>query len=115
MKTGTLDAVSNLATWRDTIELYDDEDGEPFDTDEIDEVAVRLRDTETGSTALELTIGDGVTQVGDDEDGTFEFVFTANQMSGLDPKTYEFGVLITHEDGDVTQAILGRVPVVEGL
>lgn len=115
MKTGTLEPVSNLETWTDTIEFYDDDDGTAFDLEDVTEVTLRLRDPSNGAIVLEGTLtGGDLTVVGDEADGTVEFVFSADAMSALNPKTYEIGCLL--ETATITkQIILGRMPVLEGL
>lgn len=114
MKTGTLGPVSNAATWNDTIEVFDAEDGEAFDLTDVEAITLKLRDP-SGATVLEGELDDEIIVVGDAADGTIEFTFSASAMSALDPKTYEVGLLITDEDDFVTQLILGHLPVVEGL
>ena len=113
MNRGTLDPVSNQATWTDTIELYDDETGEPFDLGDVTAITMKLRDG-CMTPALSGSLGEEIEIVGDDEDGVFEFTFSAGTMSNLEAKTYEVGILVTTATA-TTQLILGTVAVLEGL
>lgn len=113
MKRGTLPPVSNSETWTDTIQFYDSEDGNPFDLDDVTAITLKLRDN--GSDVLTGELDDEILIVGDAEDGTIEFTFSATAMSALDSKTYEVGLLLTQDDGVVRQLILGHLPVLEGL
>jgi hypothetical protein len=107
-----LEPVSNQATWRDTVELRD-EDDELIDLEQdVTAITFRVRDTECDSTVLEATLAAATIDVVGD--GVFQFVFTQAQMQTLDPKIYEVGALVT-VDGDVEQVILGRIPVLKGL
>lgn len=113
MKTGTLPTVSNLATWRELVEVTDAETGELIDlVTDVDAISVTLRDPDNFSTALTASLGDGTVTVIDD--GVLEFLFTAGQMDDLCPKTYEVGILVTIDE-EVTQLLLGYVPIVRGL
>lgn len=117
MLTGPLPPISNLATWRDTAELRDAETGELIDLEtDIEEITVTIRDPRSESDELAATLsGDAITVLGV---GVFEFVFTAEEMSNLDPKTYEIGCLVKFTDasgGDTEQVILGTISVIRGL
>ena len=117
MITGTLDPVSNAATWKDTIEFTDDETGEPyFDYSDSathpTEITLKLRDQENGNTVLDISLTDGDIVLADD--GIAEFTVSAETMAGLLPKTYTVGVLYTYDD-ITKQLILGSLPVLEGL
>lgn len=108
----SLDPVSNQATWRDTVELRD-EDNELIDLEEdVTEITFRVREEGHETVELEATLTGGEIEVVGL--GTFEFVFTVTQMQGVEPKTYEAGVTVT-ADGDTEQVILGHVPVLRGL
>lgn len=115
MKTGTLEAISNSATWRGNIALFDDTSGEPFDIDDVTAMTLKLRDPETGAIVLEGSLGSELAGVGDAEDGVVGFEFSASQMSAVPPNTYDLGALVTDDDGRVTQIIFGRQPVLQGL
>lgn len=115
MLTGPLSARSNLATWREQVELTDEADGTAIDiVTEVDEITVSIRDGDTTLLTATLTGGD-ITVI---ETGVFEFVFSATDMGGLDPKTYEVGCLVKFSaavGGDTEEVILGTVPVLKGL
>lgn len=116
MKTGTLAPASNAATWQEDIEFYDDDDGSSFDLADVEEITIRFRDPDTTATALTGTLSGGdMVVVGADADGVVRATFSATAMAALQPKTYEIGVLIEDADGFVTQTILGRIPILNGL
>jgi hypothetical protein len=117
MKTGTLEPVSNSATWTDTIEFYDDETGDPLFTElteatHPDEITLKVRDPSNDNTVLSGTLTGGDIAIA--ADGVVEFTFSSDAMAALDPKTYEVGLLYTQEDV-TTQIILGTLPVLKGL
>lgn len=114
MKTGTLEAVSNQATWQEEYTFFDDDDGEPFDLGDVDSITLRVRDPESKSVVLDVELEDGIEIVGDDADGTIQWTVSASSMSALDPKTYQVSLLITNTDDITTQIILGYLPVLEG-
>lgn len=116
MKTGTFEHQSNTATWQFTVELVDDSDSEPIDLADVSAITIKLRDPATKSTVLSGSLSGGeVVAVGADADGTVQITFSATAMTALCPKTYEVGMLVTQDDGFVTQIILGSLPVIEGL
>ena len=59
MKTGTFAPVSNTATWRDTLEIYDDVTGTPFDLGNVDEITLKLRDIDSESIVLSGSLTGG--------------------------------------------------------
>jgi hypothetical protein len=109
----TLPAISNQATWKDTVELRDAETDALIDLKtEVDEITLKLRDPHSGCTVLTLTLtGDDIVVI---DDGVFEFTASAATMSGIDPKSYELGCLVTMAD-EIHQIILGRQPILKGL
>lgn len=113
MKTGTLDPASNSATWRESFEVTDAEDGSLIDlVTDVDEITVKVRDSVSESELLSVSLTGGeITVLGT---GVFEVLFTVTQMDDLDPKTYELGALI-EIDGDTEQLFLGYLPVLRGL
>lgn len=119
MLTGTLPPVSNLATWRDYVELTDADDSSLVDmVTDVDEITISLRDPKADCVVLSGTLSDGTVITSDLINGNIEFVFSASQMSGLAAGTYELGCLVKFSaavGGDTEQIILGTVPVVRGL
>ena len=114
MKTHTLNAVSNRATWHEELEFFDDETDAPLfeETDEDthpDEITITLRDPSNGSESVLGTLTGGGLVIS--ADGIVSFSF---DLSDFDAKTYEVGVLYDQEDV-VTQTILGHLPILEGL
>jgi hypothetical protein len=116
MKTPTLPAISNQATWSDTVELIDKDTGDPMDLGDVTEITLKLRDKDSGSTVLSGSLTGGeIATVGDDADGTFQFTFSASTMSAIcSSKTYEIGILVTTVT-ETDQVVLGTIPVLEGL
>jgi len=114
MMTGTLEPVSNKETWTDLLEFINDETGEAWfeEANPPDEITLKLRDPQSKSTVLSLSLtGGDLTVTGD---GIVSFVATADAMGGINPKTYEVGVL--YEDNDtVSQVLLGTISVLDGL
>ena len=113
MMTGTLAPVSNKETWSDTLEFINDETDAAWfvQASPPDEITLKLRD-KSGSIVLTLSLSDGdLVVVGD---GQVTFTASADTMGGIEPKTYEVGVL--YEDDDVvTQVLLGNISVLDGL
>jgi len=114
MLTGTLDAVSNAATWSDTLEFVNDETDAAWfvQASPPDEITLKLRDPQTKETVLSLSLTGGDIEIVDD--GTATFTASADAMSGINPKTYEVGVLYENDDV-VSQVILGTISILEGL
>lgn len=113
-RTPTLDPVSNLETWTETLSVFESTDGLPFFTvaDPPSAVTLKLRDMQTDATVLSGSLADGALVVVDS--GEIEFTFSADAMSALEPKIYEVGCLYTDE-GITRQMILGHLPVLRGL
>lgn len=117
MYRGTLNPISNAATWTDELEFFDDETGEAmFEEDDDDthpdDITLKLRDKDSGSTVLSGSLSGGELAIS--ADGIVTFTFSASDMSGIDAKTYEVGVLYDADDV-VTQLILGEISVLKGL
>lgn len=106
-------ALSNKATWSDSIIVRDADTREPIDLTDATEVTVKLRERGREDAALSVSLtGGGVTR--EESTGILSFVFTASQMATLCPATYEIGILITFPD-TVEQAVLSRVAILKGL
>lgn len=112
MNNATLPPISNLATWTDVVSVFDD--GEPVNISAATDITLKLRDPSTGSEVLSGSLGDEIALINDTDDNSFSFRFLNTVMSGVDPNTYELGVLLTIS-GDVVELILGRQPVLRGL
>lgn len=111
MITGTLSPASTRATWSESVELTDEDGGDPIDLSDVDEITVEIRDPASMSSVLTATLGDGVTII---ETGVFQFEFSKDDMNDLCPKTYEIGCTIEKDDQTV-QLLIGYVPVVDGI
>lgn len=113
MLQGTLPPRSNKANWGETIELYDDDTNAAMDLSTAEDIIVSVRDE--CSTVLSAKLSGGTVTLADDGLSA-SFNFTAGQMGGLCPKTYEFGIRIIFVDQDnELQLFLGYVPVLRGL
>lgn len=112
MFTGTLDPVSNKATWVCLYELVDADTDEAIDLSDVDEITIQIR--ERGATSHELE----VTKTGGDititDTGVFRWVFSADDMGSLDAGTYEIGCTLEQDD-EVIQLIIGYLPVMDGI
>jgi hypothetical protein len=112
MYIGTLPLVSNRATFEQSFQAIDADDGSAFDLTAAT-ITFEIRDPVSQSAILSATNNDGVDVV-DADDGIFTVTFTATQMSDLDAKEYEVGCTITVGDF-TTQYIAARQPVIDGV
>lgn len=112
MLTGTLDPVSNKATWVVLYELVDADTDEAIDLSDVDEITVQIRDPGSSSSRLSATKTGGDVTITDT--GVFRFVFSADDMAGLDPRTYEIGVTLEQDD-EVVQLMIGHLPILDGI
>jgi hypothetical protein len=110
MYLGTLQPVSNKATWVETVEVRDD-DNEPLDITSAT-IVVAVRNKKSKRVELTAETGNGVTLPGDT--GVFQFTFSVDQMGGLCPETYDVGVTIEIDDV-TTQLFIGTVAVLDGV
>lgn len=114
MYSGTLAPVSNAETWTDTLEFINDETGDPWFVEESppDEITIKLRDPQTKSIVLSLSLSGGEITVTGDGEAAFEA--SASAMAAINPKTYEVGILYENSD-TVSQVLLGTISVLDGL
>lgn len=110
MYTETLPPRSNRATWNDSIQCFDDETNTPIDISAATEIVVEIADCgcpilSAKLSAAQITIEETV--------GVFSFAFSADQMSSLCAKTYDFNCLVTI-DGETEQAIAAQLPIING-
>lgn len=113
MLEGVLRPTSNLATWTDRLELYDNETGEPIDLiEQVEAVTLSLRDIYTGNVVLVGDLDSGAIIVVNP--GIIEWSFPPEVMSGLDPKSYDVGCRVEMV-GETLQVLLGHVSVKRGL
>jgi hypothetical protein len=111
MYTDTLPPVSNRATWDESIQCFDDEQGSPLDISEATEIVVEI--AECGRAVLSAKLSAGQIILGGTT-GVFSFTFTATQMGSLCAKTYDFNVLVT-VNGETLQAVAAQLPVISGI
>src|SRR5262245_158477 len=112
MYQGTLAPASNQATWAESAELTDAEDGDPIDLSSATEIAVTVRDPQSRTSVLTLTMTGG--QITIPAVGVFSWRVDSGQMGALVAKTYEVGCVISDTDGDV-QLFIGYLPVLDGI
>lgn len=111
MYIGNLDPVSNREDWTGTIGATD-LDNLPVDITGAS-IDFEVRDRTTKVQSLAASVGHGIT-ITNGTDGIFEWSFTALQMGGLCPMTYEVGITLTL-NGGITQLFIGTVPVLDGI
>jgi hypothetical protein len=103
--------VSNRADWFGTIELVNDDTSEVL-TDLSDvSVLMELRSRNPPCRVLSASTEDGHIET---STGIIQWHFTADEMRGLRPGTYEIGITITREDF-TEQELVGSVPVIDGI
>lgn len=110
MYTGYLTTASNRANWTEAVELVDNESG-----DDIDITACRITLTvsnENRRPVLTASTDDG--SIALPQAGTFQWDFSATQMSGLCPGAYSVGVRISQDDR-VVQLLIGNINIMEGI
>ncbi len=104
--------VSNRADWFGTIELiYDDTNEILTDLDGIS-VLLEIRARSPRCKILTASTADGHIELIDG--GVIQWHFTADEMRGLAPGTYEIGITITRED-ITEQELVGFVPIIDGI
>jgi hypothetical protein len=110
MYTETLPPRSNRATWDDSLQCFEDEQGTPLDISTATEIIVEIADC--GCSVLSAKLSAGQILLGGTT-GVFSFVFSATQMGSLCAKTYDFNVLVT-VNGETLQAVAAQLPVING-
>lgn len=112
MHLGPLTPASNRATWSESYELTDDEDGDEIDLSAVDEITLEVRDPDTKCAVLTGTkTGGDIVIV---STGVFQWRFEASAMRALCAKTYEVGCVIEQDDDEV-QILIGTLPVLDGI
>lgn len=112
MYTGTLDPVSNRATWIVNYEITDVETGDLIDLSGVDEITIEIRDPKTQSAILTGTKTGGDIVISDT--GVFTWTFSATDMRTLCAKTYEVGCTLT-DNSETVQLMIGTLPVYDGV
>jgi hypothetical protein len=126
---GNISTPSNRADWIDTVQVLDDDTGEPIDLSTCSitmTVTNRRRNPNAyrygmggyyGPLYLDLIILTGSTASGEItvvDLGTFQWHFTAGQMNNMPQGEYIIGVRITQDDQSI-QVMIGTVIVMEGI
>lgn len=107
-----LQPASNKATWKVDYELVDDETDELIDMSNVTEITVGVRDPRSKTSRLQGSLTGGEVAVTDT--GTLRWTFTADQMGGLCPQTYEVGLTLEQDD-ETVQLLIGHLPVLDGI
>lgn len=112
MITGTLAAATTSADWAVTVEVTDYVTEALIDLTGVTEITVRVEDPSSKAAVLSTTLtAGGVTITGT---GVFTFSFTAAQMSGVAPGTYNIGATMV-DTGSTIQVLIGQLPVLDGI
>ncbi len=110
---GSLQPVSNRATWTESVQVYNDEDGQPFDISNATDIELQVRDPACCAAVLTATKSGG-SIVLEPSTGVFTFTFSKDQMGSLCAKTYDVGCVAT-VNGETIQLVIGTLPVLEGV
>lgn len=111
MSQTTLPPVSNRAGWTLTRELVDEDTGDAIDISTAS-IVVEIRDPFCDTSKLSATTSNGkVTITGT---GTFDAVFTVDDMGTLDAYTYKVGGTLTMS-GETQQLFIYDLPVLDGV
>lgn len=106
---GSLEPVSNKATWAATFEVRDAETDELIDLSSLDEIVVQIRGS---GRVLSASLSNGKVTIVDT--GVFRWVFSSSDMGTLVAKTYQVGCLLTG-NGEKAQFMIGTLPVLDGI
>jgi hypothetical protein len=124
MYDGHLATLSNRQSWNDSVELLDNDTGEPVDISTATEIAVQVAPrggvdlggyggASFGTTPL-LTASLSNGKVQHVQTGIFSFAFTKSDMRQLCGGIYSIEITI-EKDGETESLILGSLPVREGV
>lgn len=115
MLRGSLGSISNKASWRDVIEIADEDDNDPVDLSAAEEIELTLRSRLTGSETVVASLTDATITLAAD-DLSASFAVPRSTMSGFDAGEYEVGLrIVWTDDTDESQEILGSISILEGL
>lgn len=110
MKTGSLDAVSNRATFQTERQLIDTETNQPIDLTGAT-IVFEIRRKDGCGPLLLATTENGKILFADSY--TYQVTFSRDEMKTLCAETYDVGLTATR--GDFTsQIIVGSLPVLDG-
>jgi hypothetical protein len=107
-----LKPVSNRADWIESIELIDDDTGEPITDLTGVTASLEVRSRDPYCQHLTGTTDDGHIVISDT--GIIQWHFTATEMHCLSPRIYEIGFTITRDD-ITEQEMIGVLPVLDGV
>lgn len=102
-------AWTNKADWTVQIQVNDADTGDLIDLTGA-EINVRVIDDQRCQ-RLNATVGDGVSII---DTGIFQFEFSADQMKGLLPGSYQVGC-VALVGGVTLQIFVGTVSIIDGI
>jgi hypothetical protein len=125
MRRGAFNEVSNKASYVTTIVFTDDDTDEPIDLSTFDDIVVTIASEAEPGAGNQLYGYDNAYLTMSKENGdivvavdNLSCVLTigTSQMRSLPAQTYDIGCrLIRYDDDRAFQAVIGKLPVVEGL
>ena len=112
---GPLYQISNLETWTDVIELFDDDSGDAVNLSSASDFIVSVRDAYDMSTYITASLTGGqIVRASDSLSANL--TVPRSTMQTLQPKTYDIGLrVIWTTDTNEKQYILGQLAVLNGL
>jgi hypothetical protein len=117
MYVGSLPATSNREDWRLAMQLVDADSGDTIDISlcRITMTVTRsMRNQSYSSVSAVLTGSTDTGEIAIASDMSFQWLFTATQMSRLCQGQYDVGLRISQDDR-VSQLLIGTVDVFEGI
>lgn len=112
MMIGPLGEASNKAHLVFVIDVIDSDTGGALDITGAD-ITVSIRDPDTKSIIVSVTVGDGVV-ISESVTGRAQVTFTPDQMGALCVKTYEVGAVMDLDDFTY-QLLIGKLSVLDGI
>src|SRR5688572_6337854 len=111
MYIGSLDPVSNRATWAAVIEVVDDATGQPYDISDASDIRMQLR-TKGGGLALSGSMSGGEIEIVGTS--SFRWTFPPETMGTVCAGTYDAGLIIEFPTG-TSQIFIATAAILEGI
>lgn len=111
MYEATFEPVSNRADWIGTLQLVNDDTGDPITDLTGVTVLLEVRRHDCGP-ILSASLDNG--KFSDLGGGVLQWRFTASEMTALWPDTYMVGLTLTRDD-ITEQELVGDMPVIDGI
>ncbi len=111
MYQAVFEPISNRADWIGNLQLQNEETGAPITDLTGVEVTLEIR-RECYSPYLSATFANG--RIIDQGNGVMQWRFTASDMHGLCPDTYDIGITLSR-DGITEQELIGSLPIIDGV